>query len=157
MSALPLLFPETVEIECQDGTTKTFVLGKFPAIAGRELVTMYPLTAVPKVGDYKSNMDVVRKLMHFVEVPAEVDEQGTVIRPAIRLTTDSLIDNHVPDFEALYRLEFALIQKNCSFFQNGKGRSLVENLAQNSMGKLMNVLTQWLPQLLARAEQASKN
>lgn len=155
MSALPLLFPETVEIECQDGTKKTFTIGKFPAIAGRELVTMYPLTAVPKVGNYQANMDVVRKLMHYVEVPAEVDAMGTAVRPPIRLTSDALIDNHVPDFECLYRLEFALIQKNFSFFQNGKGRSLLESLGQNSMAKITNVLTQWLPQLLERAKQQS--
>lgn len=157
MTALPLLDPETVEIECQDGTKRSYNIGKFPAIAGRELVTMYPLTAVPKVGNYQANFDVVRKLMHYVEVPAETDAMGTVLRPAIRLVSDALIDNHVPDFEALYRLEFALIQKNCSFFQNGKGRSFVESLAQNSMGKLTNVLTQWLPQLLERAGQQSKS
>jgi hypothetical protein len=34
-----MLHPKEIEIECQDGTKKTFVLSKFPAVAGREIIT----------------------------------------------------------------------------------------------------------------------
>lgn len=146
-----LLQPNTVEIECQDGTTKAFTLSKFPAIAGREIITQYPLTAMPKIGDYKTNEELMLKVLSYVEVPAEGE------RPAIRLNTRALVDNHVPDYEALMRLEFAMIEYNCSFFQNGKAATLLQRFVASSQQFLTKTLTDLLPQLSAQAKQPSKS
>ena len=155
MNALPLLDPTRITVKCIDGSTKEFDIGKFPALAGREIVTMYPLTAIPKVGNYAANVDVMLKMMAYVEVPAVLDTMGAVQAPAIRLTSRALIDNHVPDFEALYQIEFELVRYNTSFFENGKGRSLLENLAKNLTGQVTTALIKWLPQLLQAAKQHS--
>lgn len=66
-----MLEPIEKEIPLPDGGTKTFILSKFPAIAGREIVTQYPTTGAPKIGDYKTNEALMLKLMAYVAVPIE--------------------------------------------------------------------------------------
>lgn len=157
MNTLPLLDPKRITVKCVDGSTKDFDIGKFPALAGREIVTMYPLSAIPKVGNYGANRDIMLKMMTYVEVPAVLDELGGVIVPAIRLNSTALIDNHVPDFEALYQIEFATVEYNTSFFVNGKGQSLLANLAKNLTGQATTALIKWLPQLLQAVKQPSQS
>lgn len=142
-----MLNPKNVDIECQDGTFKTFTISKFPAIAGREIITQYPLTAMPKLGDYKTNEALMLKIMGYVEVPGPGDT------PPVRLTTVALVNNHVPDYEALMRLEFALIEYNCSFFQNGKAATLLQRFVASSQQYLTKTLMDLLPQLSAQAKQ----
>ena len=47
---------------------KTFIISKFDAISGREIISQYPLTAIPKVGQYTANEALMLKVMHFVAV-----------------------------------------------------------------------------------------
>ena len=67
---------------------KMFILSKFPAIAGREIITNILASAMPKVGDYKTNEKMMLKLMSFVAI------QKPGMECPIRLVTDALIDNH---------------------------------------------------------------
>lgn len=97
-----MLEPKRVLIKAGDGTEREFVISKFPALAGREIVTQYLPTAAPKVGEYAANEALVVKMMAFV---AAIGSDGS----EIRLTTRALIDNHVPDFEALMRLEATML------------------------------------------------
>ena len=100
-----LLDPKEIEI---DG--KTFVISKFPAVAGREIVANYSLSALPKVGDYEVNAQMMHKLMSYVGVP-NASEQP------LQLCTTALIDNHVGGWETLAKVEMAMMEYNCSFFQ----------------------------------------
>lgn len=134
-----LLHPKPQEIECQDGTKKTFILHKFPALAGREIVSQYPITAIPKIGDYKTNEEVCLKLMAYVGVEIE---GGNVIPLSSRL----LVDNHVPDFEALIRLEAAMLEYNCSFFGNGKGSAFFEAIVAKAQQLISKTLTDFAAQ-----------
>lgn len=129
-----MLSPKTVSIECQDGSKKDFVLSKFPAIAGREIVSQYPLSAIPKLGDYKVNEEIMLKLLSYVGV-----EIGT--GSPLPLNTRALVDNHVPDFEALMRLEAAMLEYNCSFFQNGKVSTFFEAIAMKAQALITKTLT----------------
>lgn len=109
---MPLLEPvQEITLPTRAGE-RTYRFGSFPAIAGREIVTQYPTTAMPKIGDYKTNEELMLKVLSYVE---RQNEDGSWIQ----LTTRSLIDNHVPDFETLIRLEWATIKHNCDFFNNG--------------------------------------
>lgn len=117
---MDLLEPtKEVTLKSGHGDERTFRIGSFPAIAGREIVTQYPHTAMPKIGEYKANEDLMVKLMGYAE---RVFDDGE----PIRLSSRTLIDNHVPDFEMLMKLEWAIMEHNCSFFRNGVLSSVLE-------------------------------
>lgn len=135
-----MLQPKETQIKLQDGTTKMFVLHKFPAIAGREIIAKYPLTSMPKVGDYATNEETMLKLMSFVGV---TQDNGNVLM----LTTKALVENHVPDWEALARIEMGMIEYNCSFFSNGAASTLLDSLRQKAESMIPRMLTNLLQQL----------
>lgn len=112
---------------------KTYVLSKFAAIAGREIIAGYPLSGMPKLGDYKVNEEMMLKLMSHVGVPREGAEPLT-------LSTRALVDNHVPDWETLARIEWAMMELNCSFFGNGRALSFLQGIAQEAKGWVSETL-----------------
>lgn len=95
---------------------KNFVLTKFPATVGREIITQYPMTALPKIGEYKTNHQLMLKIMSYVGVSIEGRAEPQM------LSTEDLINNHVLKTEDLMRLEWAMIEYNFDFF--GDGRAL---------------------------------
>jgi len=128
-----MLQPKEITLTAQDGTERTYVLSKFPAIAGREIVTQYPITAMPKIGDYKTNENLMLKVLAFVGVPREGAEP-------LRLETRALVENHVPDWELLARLEWAMMEYNVSFFSKG-----LSSISWDALGaKLRPLISQML-------------
>lgn len=131
-----MIEPQEVEIQTRNGP-KTFLISRFPAIQGREIVTQYPTTAMPKIGDYATNETLMLKIMAFVAVPNPDGEP-------LRLTSRALVDNHVPDFEALMRLEYAMLEYNCSFLQGGGiSRLIEERLLPYLSRSVSRMLTDW--------------
>lgn len=145
-----MLEPKSLELETPAGV-KTFVLHKFPAIAGREIVTQYPITALPKLGEYKANEAMLFKLMRFVGV--QVDGRAE----PLMLTTPDLIDNHVGSWEVLARLEWAMIEYNCSFFGNGSNSDSFRALAERARPFLSQILTGLSERSSAQEPQPSTN
>lgn len=135
-----LLQPKEVQIPTQTGEERTYIISKLPAIAGREVVAKYPLSAMPKLGDYQVNEETMLKLMSYVGVPRENAEP-------LQLKTRALVDNHVPDWETLARLEMSMMEYNVSFFGNGKGLTFFEAITQ----KAQAFLSQTLMDLSARS------
>lgn len=140
-----LIQPKEVQIPLVGGGEKTFILSKFPAIAGREIVAGYPLSAVPKIGEYSANETIMIKLMGYVAVP---NPDGS----ELRLSTRALIDNHCPDWETLARLEIAMMEYNVSFFGNGLASAFLKNIA----GKAQALIFQTLTDLSGRLSQTEK-
>lgn len=135
-------FLEPKEIEING---LSFIISKFPATTGREIVARYTCANIPKVGNYNESEAVMLKLMsHVARVTAAGDE--------IRLSNRALVDNHVPDWETLTRLEWEMMQYNCSFFQNGKASDFFQNLGRLASSKVTEMLTG----LLARSSPAAK-
>lgn len=140
-----LLYPKDVEI---DG--KTFVLSKFPAVAGREIIANYSLSALPKIGDYKVNDEMMHKLMAYVGVP---NASGI----PLQLTTTALIDNHTGGWETLAKIEVAMFEYNCSFFQQGKISTFLDTVAEKLPSMITKILTDSLQQLFPAEKPASTN
>ena len=103
---------------------KKFIISKFPAYDGREILTCYIASGVPKIGDYKRNEEISQKMMGFVGVPIEGAPQP------LMLITKDLVNNHVSGAEMLIDLEFTIMEYNFSFFQRGQVLSLFQDLAQ---------------------------
>lgn len=136
-----MLQPKEIRVTTQAGDERVYILSKFPALAGREIVAKYPLSAMPKLGDYGVNEETMLKLMAFVGVPVEGKDA------ALKLSTRALVDNHVPDWETLIRVEAAMLEYNVSFFGNGKASSFLEVIAAKAQQLLSRTLTDLSAQL----------
>lgn len=142
-----LIQPKEIDV---DG--KVFIISKFPAIAGREILVKY-LTSnltmiVPKISDYKMSEDLVLKMMSYVAVPNGAS-------PPIRLVSQALVDNHVvcsenaEAAENLNEIERELLKYNSRFFlkeMNFNSLSgLIQKILQSIFKTLMDSSVQSLP------------
>jgi len=112
-----------------------FVISKFPATVGREVIMQYPTSALPKVGDYATNEALMYKIMKYVGVRVEGRDEP------LMLTTPQLIDNHVVDAETLMRLEWAMMSHNFAFFKNGKLSGILDQVANRTVTLIQKMLT----------------
>lgn len=146
-----LIKPKEVEIKDFEGNLKTYIISRLPAITSREILAKYPVSNIPKLGEYSVSEEAMLKLMSFVAVPVAGRDEP------LRLTTRSLIDNHVPDGESLLRLEYAMLEHNYSFFGQGGLSNSVAKLIKTHLPLIMQTLTDSLPPSLARDLQAGLN
>jgi hypothetical protein len=145
-----MIEPKPVEIVTMAGETRTYILSKFPAIQGREIVANYPLTALPKVGDYPANEAIMLKLMAHVAVPRDGGEP-------IALTTRDLVNNHVPDWETLAKIEVEMLGYNTSFFTNGKTSTFFAGIEAKARQWIIGMLTDLSAQSSPKAKRRSRN
>lgn len=145
-----LIKPKEITVKNLEGEDLPFTISRFPAVAGREIVCKYPLTAMPKLGDYHVNEETMLKAMSYVSVTPANGEP-------IRLTNRTLVDNHVPDFECLMRLEAALLEYNTSFFGKDKASAFFAILGGNLRGWITKTLTALLAESLQAAKRPSTN
>jgi hypothetical protein len=128
---MQLLEPKT--LEPMDG--KVFVVSKFPATVGREIILQYPTSAMPKIGDYATNEALMFKIMGYVGVVLDGRNEPQM------LITPQLIDNHVPSAEALMRLEWAMMSHNFAFFKNGKLSGILDQATNRFVQLITKTLT----------------
>lgn len=140
-----LLEPKEITRKDSSGKERTYIISKFPAVAGREIVTKYPVSNIPKLGEYQQSEEIMLKAMAFVAVPTAEGGQ-------IQLTTRALVDNHIPDWEMLAYVEWALLEYNCSFFGDGRLSTFLESIGP----KAEAWISQTLIPLLVRSLPASK-
>lgn len=144
-----LIKPEEFVITDTHGRELKFILSNFPAVEGREIIAKYPTSGLPKIGDYKVSEEIMVKLMGYVAV-----DRGGVM---IRLSTKDLINNHCTDWETLAKVEMAMMEKNCSFFRDGRSFDFFENLAQICLTKVSEILTRSSAQSSPTDAQHSTN
>lgn len=147
---MDLLEPKRVQIKGQNGTEKTFIFSKFPAIQGREIVSKYPTSILPKIGDYAVSEETMLKLMAFVAVETAVGTEQV-------LSTRALVNSHVQDWEALATIEWGMLEYNSSFFGNGKTLDIFGNIVATLKASLTEILTASLRQSSPRTKRRSKN
>lgn len=134
-----MIEPKEITITTGKGDDRTYIISKFPAVAGREIVAKYPISNIPKLGDYGVSEEVMLKLMSYISVPIEGANP-------IPLKSRVLVDNHVPDWETLAKLEIAMMEYNCSFFGNGLALNFFSGLAQKAQAMISKMLTDSLVQ-----------
>ncbi len=136
---MDLLEPKNITIINENGIERNFILSKFPAIQGREIMEQYPFANMPKIGDYKLAQAITLKLMSFVAV-----NLNGVIQ---RLDSSLLIDNHANDWITLRKLEDAMIEYNGGFFPNGSISSFLQESIRHHLPKTLKILMASLAQL----------
>lgn len=131
---MDLLQPKDITITTGDGIELTYIISKFPAVAGREIIAKYPTSALPKLGDYAVSEETMLKLMSYVAI--DINGQQ------IRFTSRTFIDQHVPDWETLAKIEMAMMEFNCSFFRDGRISAFLADAVQKVLASLSVILTQ---------------
>ena len=147
---LELIKPQDVTVTDLDGEERTFMISRLPATVGREILAKYPVANAPKLGDYGVSSEAMRLMMKYVAIPREMGEP-------LCLTTQALIDNHVPDGQTLIKLEFEMLRYNCDFFGLGSNQDLVGSLIRKYLPLIIKTATDSLPQSLQQALQAGQN
>lgn len=145
-----LIKPKEITVVDDEGLERTYIISKLDCVTGREIVTQYPLSAVPKLGDYKTNEEIMLKMMCFVGVPREGSEP-------LMLTTKALVKNHIDTWETCAKIELAMMEHNCSFFRDGRISSFFADLAQNLPQWISKILTGSLEQLSQTTKPPSTN
>ena len=134
-----MLKPKEVEIKDMDGNAHKYVISRLNAILGREIIAKYPLSSMPKLGDYEVNQETMLKLIgHTAKVLPDGQQ--------IQLTTQALINNHVPDGETLLKLEYEMLSYNYSFLDKGSLSKLKSSLTKTLPDIAQKILTQSLRQ-----------
>lgn len=147
---MALLKPKEVTVKDVDGIDHTYTISRFPCIAGREIVTQWPISAMPKVGDYAVNEAIVLKMMAYVGVKPKKGEM-------ILLENQTLVENHVPDYECLMRLEAELMGYNTTFFGKEKLLAFSAGLGENLKGWIISILTALSERSLQTTKPRSKS
>lgn len=144
-----LISPKEITIEFE-GEQLKFNIGKFPATVGREIISKYPVANMPKLGDYATSEDTMLKLMNYVE--RVYDD-----REPIPLVNRTLIDNHIPSWEVLVKIEAFVIDYNCSFFELGKVLNSLKEWRALAKPKNIKTLMDSLVSLSQAEKQPSTN
>lgn len=139
---MELIKPEEITVCDGEDNELTFIISRLPATVAREVITQYPVSAIPKLGDYARNEELMMKLMSYVGVPGKAADGKPLM-----LKTRALIDSHIPDFETLARLEMAMLEKNCTFFARGKASNFLGSLVDKVQALITSTLTDSLRSL----------
>ncbi|WP_109880313.1 hypothetical protein [Proteus mirabilis] len=142
-----LIKPKEITVIDSDRQQHTFIISRLPATIGREILAKYPLSNAPKIGDYEVSKEAMLKMMAYVVVEKEGQE--------IYLKTSTLIDNHVPDGEALIRLELEMLKYNTSFFGNGGSQNFLQYLLGKLSGSLPSIIKTLMASLPSSSQPAS--
>ena len=142
-----LIKPKEITVIDSDRQQHTFIISRLPATIGREILAKYPLSNAPKIGDYEVSKEAKLKMMAYVAVEKEGQE--------IYLKTSTLIDNHVPDGEALIRLELEMLKYNTSFFGNGGSQNFLQYLLGKLSGSLPSIIKTLMASLPSSSQPAS--
>ncbi|HIE5280845.1 TPA: hypothetical protein ACXNOP_002341 [Proteus mirabilis] len=142
-----LIKPKEITVIDSDRQQHTFIISRLPATIGREVLAKYPLSNAPKIGDYEVSKEAMLKMMAYVAVEKEGQE--------IYLKTSTLIDNHVPDGEALIRLELEMLKYNTSFFGNGGSQNFLQYLLGKLSGSLPSIIKTLMASLPSSSQPAS--
>lgn len=146
MSNNPLIKPQEITVKDLDGEEKVFMISRVPADVGRELFTQYVPTALPKIGNYKENEKLMKKLIGYVDAKAA---DGSWIR----LNNDPLRNAHITDWEMMVTIEKEMVNHNTNFFNPAKLSSVLERFNQTLPDKVMSMLTRLSDRLSVKGKQ----
>lgn len=142
--------PKTITLTSEGGVEKQYVISKFPAVQGREIIVSFPLSAIPKIGDYQTNEKIMLKMMLYVAAIKANGEQQI-------LNSMDLVNNHVPDFQTLIKLEAALLDYNVNFSKLAKSLGSFGDLIAKLPPSISKILMDLSEQSSPKAGRRSKS
>lgn len=144
-----LLQPKEIEIE-----GSKFIISKMPCTVAQEVLFNLPTGLIPLLSNFSKSEEMAFKMLSYCE-------RVYTDRPNVPLKSKVLIDNHVPDFNTLIKLEQEVLQYNFDFFAServlnflNEGLSRVESKASGILTDLLDKLLQVSQQPLNNSEQS---
>lgn len=122
-----------------------FLISKLPCLVGREVLVKYPVSLVPKIGDYATSEEMCIRLMSFVE---KVTPQRN-----IRLSDATLINQHVAPGGEIWLLEKEMLMYNFDFLEDGTASAFLEMWKSKAESKATKILTNLLDIWLRRSSR----
>lgn len=145
-SGANLLQPKLIEINGYK-----FIISKMPCTVAQEVIVKLPAGFLPMINNFAQSQEMAFKMLSYCE---RVYEDGRSNAPLI---SKEIIDNHVPDFDTLIKLETACINYNFDFFENGKAWNFLNKGLCLAESKLSGILTDLLDKLLQAEKLHSGN
>lgn len=143
-SAKTLLEPKTVEINgCK------FIISKMPCTTAQEVIFNMPAGLIPVISNFAKSEEQAFKMLKYTE---RVYSDG---RPNVPLISKEIINNHVPDFDTLIKLEYECLQYNFDFFKDGRALNFLNAGLSHVQSSISEILTDLLDRLSAQGAQAS--
>lgn len=120
--------------------SKEYTLYKFPAWEGILIASRLPPSLIPKIGEFEVYKEVIAEILSYV---------GVTISPGniLKLSTSDLVNNHIEDWEHTFKLLMAMIEYNCSFFQDGRLSSSLDGITER--------LPAWISKILVLFAESS--
>lgn len=138
---MDLIKPKEIELKDLDGDTHKFIISRFNALDGYELISNFPKTMFNKGGEsFKDHKEVLIKIFSHVEA---FKQDGNTIR----LTSEALINNHIPDYELLMKILKEVGTYNSSFLGNVSGLSIIDQIKTKLPTLAQKILMDSLKQL----------
>lgn len=121
---------------------KVFRVLKMGVYDTRKVVMTYPLSLIPKLGDYAINESLSDLLMKYVEVEVSLPDGR---KHWLKLENRQLVEQHVDPMQIL-PLEIAVLDHTTGFFSSGKFQDLVADQLIFLGRNVIEMLTQSLEQ-----------
>lgn len=145
-SSVVLLQPKEVEIN-----GFKFIISKMPCTVAQKVLCQLPSGIIPLISSFSKSEEQLFKMLSYCE---RVYTDG---RANVPLVSKTIIDNHVPNFDTLYKLEWEALQYNFDFFEQGKLLNFLNEGLSLAESKASEILTDLLDKLLQAGVQLSKN
>lgn len=143
-SAQTLLEPKEIEI---NGIK--FIISKMPCTVAQEVIFNMPAGLIPVISEFKRTEEQAFKMLKYCE---RIYLDG---RPNVPLISKEIINNHIPNFDTLIKLEYECLKYNFDFFGNGSALTFFNQAASLVKSNISEILTDLLDKLSARGLQAS--
>ena len=145
-SSAVLLQPKEVEIN-----GFKFIISKMPCTVAQEVLCQLPSGLIPIISQFSKSEEQLFKMLSYCE---RVYTDG---RANVPLVSKTIIDNHVPNFDTLYKLEWEALQYNFDFFEQGKLLTSLQKVLSLAESRTSEILTDLSDKLLQAGVQLSKN
>lgn len=145
-SSKVLLEPKEVEINGYK-----FIISKMPCTVAQEVIFNLPTGLIPIISEFKKTEEQAFKMLAYCE---RVYTDG---RSNVPLISKAIIDNHIPNFDTLIKLEYECLNYNFDFFGNGRALDFLNKGVSLAKSNVSEILTDLLDKLSARGVQPYGN
>ncbi len=141
-SSKVLLEPKEIEINGYK-----FIISKMPCTVAQEVIFNLPTGLIPILSEFKKTEEQAFKMLAYCE-RVYTDGRGNV-----PLISKAIIDNHVPNFDTLIKLEYECLNYNFDFFGNGSLLGFLNKGVSLAKSNVSEILTDLLDKLSVRGVQ----
>lgn len=137
-----MIKPKEISIMDIDGDEKTYIITRFPATVGMEILYKLPSSGIPKIGDFGELKEVRNEIFRYIYVKTDNGD--------IALSTKALIDNHITDGETAYKIMGAILSYNYQSLGKLMSGGLISSMSEKILNIARRLLTELSPQSSAK-------